>query len=67
MLSVTDCREALGPDAGTLSDEEVAQLRACLYGLAEVAVDIHLSRVKIATAGPGQAGQSTAGEPARNR
>lgn len=38
-LSLAKCREALGPAASGLSDDDVLRLRAALYELAETAVD----------------------------
>ena len=39
MLSLSTCRELLGPDNAALSDAALADLRCLLYGLAEAALD----------------------------
>ena len=43
MLSLEECRELI-PDGDKLSDKEIAEIRADLYGMAELALDVYFSR-----------------------
>ena len=40
MLTLDQCRQILGSGAEDLSDSELADIRAALHGLAEVALDV---------------------------
>ena len=40
MLTLDQCRQILGARTEDLSDSELADIRAALYGLAEVALDV---------------------------
>lgn len=44
MISISECRRLLSDDAGSMTDGEVERLRNDLYGVADVLVDVCLSR-----------------------
>lgn len=51
MISLDTCREILGPEASTeISDEELREIRAQLYGLAEIALDLAEDNGRVAHA-----------------
>ena len=52
MISLDECREILGETAHGLSDDELAFLRQQLYGLADIAITIYLTKKNKDTTSP---------------
>lgn len=62
MISLDSCRETLGPEASAeISDEGLREIRAQLYGLAEIALDLAAGNGRVAHAAGEDMGEVSEG------